>query len=114
MNKKELIETIRPFHKDNVIFTDLPEILNTFYMNYDDLIDLIYALNQFTSIDANQIKKDLDDYVDTIKSAIEPDFKEKRENGKLNDTPFKDLDFNQLNQDQILEYYENILNDSSK
>ena len=46
MNKKELIETIRPFHKDKIIFADLPDILNTFYMAYDDLIDLIYALNQ--------------------------------------------------------------------
>ena len=110
MNKKELIETIRPFHKDKIIFADLPEILNTFYMAYDDLIDLLYALNQFTSIDANQIEKDLDDYVDTIKTAIEPDFIEKKKNGELDDTAFEDLDFNQLNQDQILEYYERILN----
>lgn len=114
MNKQELTKDIRALHRDNVIFADLPEVLNTFYMNYDDLIDLLYALNQFTSIDADRIEKELDNHVDTIKSAIEPDFKEKRENGKLNDTPFKNLDFNQLNQDQILEYYENILNNSSK
>lgn len=111
MNKKELIETIRPFHKDKVIFVDLPEILNTFYMAYDDLIDLIYALNQFTSIDADQIEKELDDYVETIKSAIEPDFKNKKETGELDDTSFENLDFDQLNQDQILEYYAKILND---
>lgn len=111
MNKKELIETIRPLHKDEIIFADLPDILNTFYMAYDDLIDLIYALNQFTSIDADQIEKELDDYVETIKTAIEPDFENKKENGKLNDTPFENLDFNQLDKDQILEYYERTLND---
>lgn len=111
MNKKELIETIRPFHKDKIIFADLPDILNTFYMAYDDLIDLLYVLNQFTSINADQIEKELDNYVDTIKSAIEPDFIEKKENGELDDTAFENLDFDQLNQDQILEYYAKILND---
>lgn len=111
MNKKELIETIRPFHKDKIIFADLSDILNTFYMAYDDLIDLIYALNRFMSIDADQIEKELDDYVETIKSAIKSNFIEKKENGELDDTAFEDLDFDQLNQDQILEYYAKILND---
>lgn len=111
MNKQELTKDIRALHRDNVIFADLPEILNTFYMNYDDLIDLLYALNQFTSIDADRIEKELDNYVDTIKTAIEPDFENKKENGELDDTPFENLDFDQLDKDQILEYYEKTLND---
>lgn len=114
MNKKELIETIRPFHKNKIIFADLPDILNTFYMTYDDLIDLLYTLNQFTSIDANQIEKDLNNYIETIKATIEPDFIEKKENDELNDTTFKDLNFDQLDKNQILEYYEQILNNSSE
>lgn len=111
MNKQELIKTVRSFHKTGVIFVDLPEILNTFYMNYDDLIDLLHALGQFTSIDPDQIEKELDDYVDTIKTTIKPNFIKEKERGKLKNTIFKNLEFDQLNKDEVLEYYAKILND---